>query len=394
MSKFHLKPSEAAKLASDVYTVNENNKTKLKIFINQPLFRKNSSRQQTKMLKAKVGGHLLRATEDAFGIAAYGAEGTRFANDLFLIFRGTTTANNKADFITDVRAGITISAKGKPVHSGFNSCFNSMRKQITDFTAGQTFSGRVHCIDHSLGGAVASLAADWCYPHISKEVILYSFDSPRVGLSTFSSITTLKLKKTNIHRTFADTDPVPMVPIFPYTHLPFASYGHRLESKDLIRSGEAHKMQHYVRKLKPFAQWNDVPRARAPFNHESLIEEWLDSYRMEDISDSMTLQAVEMGVHWLLKKIGGVIFEGVHTLAVGVHTFIDLLAKEFERAVRVGSEAGRLVTKFMRKLVRILGIPEKLLEQNTTRQYFTYLLRTLVTRAHELAQKAIRNLSK
>lgn len=390
MNNGHLKPVTAAELALRVYAVNENNPDDIKSFLMQPIFRKGSS----KVLVARVGGHILRAAKDSFGVIAFGAEKTPFANDLFLIFRGTTTANKNADWITDARIGVTTSAKGKPVHIGFNDTFNSMRKQISAFVAGEKFSGRVHCIGHSLGGAVATLAADWCKPHISDEVILYTFGSPRVGLSIFSASTTRKLGKENIHRTFNTTDPVPMVPIFPYNHLPFMSYGHRLDSDDLITSGEAHSMKKYVHKLRSLGvgNWLGVPREKAIFNHRSAIDEWLDSRRDENPEDSRTFAKLETAIRLFLRQKLKRAIEDTHLIIMGVHTFIDYLAKELHRAAMLIDETSELVKRLMRKIMRVLGIPQKLLEQHTTLQFYTYVLRLLVRRANERARKAIRGI--
>lgn len=390
--KHHLKPVEAATLADSIYRVNEHDPILLRDFLTQSIFRQSIGSKPT-VMKAHVGGRLIRAATDAFGVMAYGAEGTRYANDLFLIFRGTTTANNKADFITDARLGLSISAKGKPVHSGFNQTFNSMRKQIDEFVAGQAFSGRVHCIGHSLGGAVATLAADWCFPHISKEVVLYTFGQPRVGLVVFSSMTTLKLGRNNIHRTFNTTDPVPMVPIFPYTHIPFASYGHRLETNHKINGAEAHRMSSYLAELKKLkaGTWTDVPRSKPLFNHEAAIEEYIESRRNENPMYPKTFEDIELAIHCIVRKFLKKSVEAINLIGIGVHTFIDFLAKELHRLASLANGASKVVRALMRKIMRILGMPDQLENKNSL-QFFTYILKLLVKRANELARKAIRGI--
>lgn len=40
--------------------------------------------------------------------------------------------------------------------------------------------------------------------------------------------------------------------------------------------------------------------------------------------------------------------------------------------------------------MRILGLPEQEIDESTSRSFFTYLLRMLITRAHEMARRAIR----
>src|SRR5690554_5871819 len=99
MSAKELTPRIAGELALDVYAINGANKDDLKVFLTNKLFAKGKGNQKT--LTADVGGRILRAAKDGFGLCARGV-GT-YEGDLFLIFRGTTGANNGADFVTDAR---------------------------------------------------------------------------------------------------------------------------------------------------------------------------------------------------------------------------------------------------------------------------------------------------
>ena len=86
-----LSPRIAAELAGAVYAVQS--KIALQIFLSRPEFSGLASQKQH--LKAEVGSRLFN-TRDGFGICAMGGKG--YENELFLIFRGTTTANNNADW--------------------------------------------------------------------------------------------------------------------------------------------------------------------------------------------------------------------------------------------------------------------------------------------------------
>src|SRR5690606_15778999 len=206
-----LSPRDASTLAFDVYAVNGGSTVDLKQFLKNRLF--TQDKRQT-LLKAEVGGRVIRATKDSFGVCALGA-GT-YQGDLFLIFRGTTEENNKADFVTDARIGIALSKTGSPVHTGFNHAFNSMLPQIRSFLAEFKVTGCVHCIGHSLGGAVASLAADWVSKNTHLPTRLYTFGAPRVGTEWFASSTSRAVGHTNIYRIFHETDPVAMVALYPF----------------------------------------------------------------------------------------------------------------------------------------------------------------------------------
>ena len=252
-----LLPQLAAELALGVYQVNTGDNRRLKAFLSNKVFTPQKSDKL--LLNADVGGRIFRAARDGFGLCARGTNG-----DLFLIFRGTTEANNKADFISDARIGIERSVTGLPVHIGFNHTFKSMLPEIKQFVSEAKITGTVHCIGHSLGGAVASLAADWASRTLSLPVKLYTFGQPRTGLSLHSLMLTQRMTSKNIHRTYHTTDPVPMVPVFPYVHSPLPGYGHSILSNNPILSGEAHRMDLYLDNVRNVSNWNQLPSSPLP----------------------------------------------------------------------------------------------------------------------------------
>lgn len=382
MNSKALNPRVAANLANSIYTVGADDPIALKAFLSNSLFGGDTNSQQT--LKAAVGGRVIRAAVDGFGLAAMGTG--QFQGDLFLIFRGTTDRNKGADFLTDARIGL-INSK----HIGFNHAFQSMRSDIEQFAGKNQVTGSVHCIGHSLGGAVATLAAEWAYSSVSPFVNLYTFGQPRVGLSNFATMLTQKLYAPNIHRVFHSTDPVPMVPIFPYVHCPLPGQGHRINSNEKIISGEAHKMAGYIESVKG-KHWEELERAFAPYNYENAIEEWLQSKRNESSSCPKTFEWVEQALFWLIKKTLSSLVVGVQFAAMGVHTFMDKLAWLLAKGIELKDEASQWVRLFMEKIMRILGIPGYRAVGNPSRNFFRLLLETLAKRAYQMAQMAVRNI--
>ncbi|MEJ2743634.1 MAG: lipase family protein, partial [Gammaproteobacteria bacterium] len=201
-----------------------------------------------KILTAEIGSRLIN-TRDAFGVCARGAE--QYANDIFFIFRGTTGGHYGADIVTDLRMGLTICSSGSFVHSGFNQTFSSMIPDLACFMASQRQVRTIHCIGHSLGGAVATLAADWASEHYNAAIKLYTFGAPRVGfgITGFASKLTTKLSVNNIYRVYHDTDPVPMVPVFPYVHAPTKGMDYCLHYGGLVIHPPAHFMDGYVQSV-------------------------------------------------------------------------------------------------------------------------------------------------
>ena len=176
-----LSPLEAAKFAQGIYAVQ--NQYQFLAYISRNSFIENTSVSQ---MNANVGGRIFRKAKDGFGLGALGS-GTKHKGDAFFVFRGTTTANNNADIISDARIGTQFSKNGTQVHIGFNEIFKSMFKDIREFLSQnqKKITGTIHCIGHSLGGAVATLAADWIKSQTGLTVKLYTFGQPRIGMAAF-----------------------------------------------------------------------------------------------------------------------------------------------------------------------------------------------------------------
>lgn len=108
----------------------------------------------------------------------------------------------------------------------------------------------VHCVGHSLGGAVASLAADWVSRTLKLPTKLYTIGAPRVGTDWLVKSTTASIREENIFRVYHSTDPVPMVPLYPFMHALYNRQGHYIYSAFPLTSGAAHFMENYATSVK------------------------------------------------------------------------------------------------------------------------------------------------
>ena len=386
--KMELTPQKAAYLAENIYSVNLDSPFELNLFLNNSIFANPKNTKQ--VLNASIGGRIFRAAEDAFGVCALG--GGNYEGHSFLIFRGTTTAKNKADFVTDARIGLARSKTGAPVHSGFNQTFNSILPEIREFFVKNNVHGRVHCVGHSLGGAVATLAADWAASSLKLPVSLYTFGQPRVGLTTFAAFSTSRISKANIHRVFHTTDPVAMVPVFPYVHAPFPGYGCRVLSNNPIHSGEAHKMAGYSANMAKCTHWSDLTSAPPINTHEDAIKGWLKSNVDANPNCPKTFSWLENAIIWLLSKAVARAVYGLQLAAMGIHTFVDTAAYILAKGIELGKHVGEYAKLFFKKAMKILGL--KFIEGVTqlTRDFIRYILQSLIRRINDLAIRAIRSL--
>ncbi|WP_019601472.1 hypothetical protein [Teredinibacter turnerae] len=74
---------------------------------------------------------------------------------------------------------------------------------------------------------------------------------------------------------------------------------------------------------------------------------------------------------------------------MGVHTFVDMLAWALAQGIKLRDTATKFVKLFMQKVMRILGIRERVASDNPNQGFFRFLLNTLLQRLNEWAQSAV-----
>lgn len=90
-----------------------------------------------------------------------------YKGQAFVAIMGTASLY---DGLTDANTGIRSSHTGMAVHQGFYYAFDSMLNDLRRFIISLSDVKVIHCVGHSLGGAVATLAADWIKTnHSGKE---------------------------------------------------------------------------------------------------------------------------------------------------------------------------------------------------------------------------------
>lgn len=382
-----LSPRVAAELAKEVYFVQD--EKRLPFFLARPEFSTNTA--DKRHLEASVGGRLLRSARDGFGVCAFGAGG--HDKEIFLVFRGSTSANRNADWVSNARIGLQFSSNGLPVHLGFNQIFTSMLPAIRDFLGSQPgATGTIHCIGHSLGGAVATLAADWASGNRVNPVRLYTFGAPRPGLTLFASNLSRKLGKDRIYRTYHATDPVPMIPLFPFVHPPLPGYGHFIPSSEAILSAEAHDMSRYVASVRD-SSWKELQRRAPPYHADHAIEEWLKSTFPVNAASPKIWHWINAALVYVLRKIlgvGAVMLQGVF---MGAFTLADSIAWMLRKGIDLGERIGVWVQHLMRKIMQALGMRIARSRDDLTRDLMRRVLTHLMQRTAEEARRAIQRSS-
>lgn len=344
-----LTPKISSELACDVYSVADQNK--MNTFFQRPEFSGSANEQQR--VSATVGGHYIK-TNVGIGVCVRGSG--RYKNDLFLIFRGSSTANCGLDWLSNVRFGVGYSITGLPVHIGFNEIFLSMRSKLEKFVHQHRDISLVHCIGHSSGGAVAALVADWLHTIIGKRAILYSFGAPKTGVEAFAKSLTFKLGAENIHRVYHSSDPVAMVPVYPFSHFPSSSSGYQVLYQGAGVNHASHSMLSYKNTLSRFSSWREIHCPLAICNVDKTVERWLTMESSVNPHDQQTWQWLNASLVLVLKKLLSAGVSMVQLPFVLSLTLADRIACLLSAGLRKSFDLGVLVFFLIKKIMFALGM--------------------------------------
>ena len=165
----------------------------------------------------------------------------------------------------------------------------------------------VHCVGHSLGGAISTLIAAHYAAKRGQGVMLYTFGSPRVGAYATPSALEAIIGKENIYRVAHDLDPVTLVAPYPYSHvngIPREQNNMTLRSPTAkLLSVANHDMMQYVNTLSQGGDtqlhWQNIRGMSSLVSHDNaVLARWL--LRSIDNPSWITQKAVA-GLSLLLK---------------------------------------------------------------------------------------------
>jgi len=293
-----------------------------------------------------TGFYGLRA-KTGFGVIARG-KGENNKNEALLTIRGTAS---KSDWITDGNCSLSPSSSGKLVHSGFNSVFKEIEPQLKKFFDLNKDVRKVHCVGHSLGGAIASMSAEWMkHERSNLEPYLYTFGSPRVGTNHFASTLTNKVKAENIYRVHHFNDIVSLIPIYPFIHVPI--HGNSCCIKNVPYNAiSAHFKDNYLRSVEN-KKWSDLKSQGPMFNNsKEMILAWLkEGGKVGAVLGHMTLSLIGSSIMYILEK-AGVIIESVISAGISI---LDQIAFALERAWKTGKEIAGYVISLIKNIYTLV----------------------------------------
>ena len=336
--------------------------------------------------EAKSGG-LLWKKLSGFGYVAAG-EGS-FAGDLLIATRGTQT---KLDWLSNLNIAMQMGPGGLPVHAGFNEVWKGFAPEVRAMLKGRN-PARIHCVGHSLGGALASLNADLLSAGNVAEVVLYTFGCPRTGDGIFARSLTKRLGKQHIFRVYHPADPVPMIPLFPFWHLPFGGDGLRIaNTANALMSIDAHLMPPSYLPGVHDQSWATLGHGGAPVNDGQQVKGWLE--RAADgkggfvMGSAKLLSMIGRALAWLMAKAGKLVMGGVGVALTAGATVLDQLAWMLGQAAQLSKDVGLHVKGLIGAIFSFLG-RTAVQTADVTVAFLRWVLALLFSALRVMAERAL-----
>ena len=377
----NLSPSQAAGIALGVYSLREEQSEAARLVKGDPLKIDGLFGASTRF--TGTSGAIFRPLS-GFGYVAAGVG--QFAGDILIATRGTATA---ADWLTDLNIGVQFGPGGQLVHAGFNETFKSFVAQLQEFLRGRN-PARIHCVGHSLGGALAFLNADFATANRTGDVRVYTFGAPRTGPAAFARQLTQQVGKDNIFRVSNPVDPVPMIPIFPFFHVPFGEEGLQIgRTSGMPVSVAGHSMADSYIPGVAGKTWNNLI---VPGTDERQVKGFLENAAQGAggfiMGSARLLDMIGRALGYMLKTAGQVC-KGVLGLALtGGMTILDQVAWMLTQAALVSAEMGRGLVTLVGMIFRFLGRTVSAGTQITV-AFLRWVLDLLFTAMRAVAHRAV-----
>ncbi|ALG52746.1 lipase family protein [Vibrio parahaemolyticus] len=301
------------------------------------------------VITGKSGGFFYRPTS-GFLIAGQGISEI-YKRDIVFSFRGTKTL---ADGLTNATANSKGTQSGELVHNGFQGTFNSMIPDMKSFIKNSQSLGiaNIHCVGHSLGGALATLAANWLKSssEVNAKVHLYTFGAPRVGGKSFSRNATQRVD--SIYRCVNSADPVPKVPVWPFYHAPFNGTEY-VASKQQGLVISAHDMSRYA-SLTDFQSWEKIYTQKSANAFERVVLNY--NNRLDAKTNDLWADKISAAILTLLVDGGfaATVF-ALQSTGSAIATIYDAIARSMVKISELSSEFSERVKGLLGHMLVFAG---------------------------------------
>ncbi|WP_347331324.1 lipase family protein [Marinimicrobium locisalis] len=381
MTSNPIKPNQAVDLAEAVYLLSGTPSVEDAVNAVRLRYRNIFEVVGNSSLAGKTGGPGFLKCRTAFGLCLIGRK--QFEGHAFIVFRGT---DYLADWLTNLNASLSRSSNNQPIHAGFSETFKSLRPQLVALMH-HVSGSQIHCIGHSLGGAVASLCAEWMELAYHVKPCLYTFGSPRIGLHGFASVHTRTLGPSNFYRVHRSSDVVPYIPIWPFIHAPLQAQTYRLPKIGTLPTKADHNIGLYADSIGD-KSWQALKAPHNGVGSDIAVERWL----LDKTFIGLTVDSLE----WLGRAMVYVL-ERCMTGAARILsmagstqlTILDSIAVMLEKGVSLTETVSRWVLYLVRKILVLLGRPDIVEGADITRAFLRQVLLDLQQRVNTMVRRVL-----
>tara|TARA_R110002050_G_scaffold299983_1_gene467209 strand:- start:240 stop:1379 length:1140 start_codon:yes stop_codon:yes gene_type:complete len=375
-----LSPSAVSSVANQVYQIRESN-TFTGSFHND--FTKNFD-LTTNQIKGVSGGLInqLFNIKSGFALTAQGIT-PQFKKHHIIGIRGSDSG---ADWLSNANIGVTNGPKNMAVHAGFQKIFRTLRPEFEQYINHHK-PRCLHCVGHSLGGALAQLTAVWASER-GIPVKLYTFGAPRSILT--NSVPKAQTKISH-HRMIHGADPVPKVPIWPFSHTT-GEYQLGMSENSRIDFG-AHSMTHspgYMVSASAYADFGSMASRYNPMNTQRVVLRYEDRYQasfsqrwQRRISDALITLLKDTGQYALIAAQA--------SLGIGL-TFYDILARSLNAIAKASVAAYEQVTGILGHMLAFAGRKTQQIIE-VTAKFIRWVFEVMIAALYKMAKAAVDSIS-
>ncbi len=382
-----LTPKLASNMANDVYDLVKSDSFDFGFEQFKHTYGSIANLDKSNVIKSKTGAVAFIKSRTAFGLCFIG-KGS-YQGHAFIILRGTKFL---ADWLTNLNVGVSRSVNGQSVHDGFNQAFKTMQPQLAPFVSGLISNNihSIHCIGHSLGGALATLCAEHIQLATKRKPYLYTFGAPRVGLRDFADTLSVNLWPENIYRVYHRTDIVPCIPFWPFIHAPTkmsAQYDYYQPSPGDFPSGEYHSMAKYVSTVGGLS-WSALRSRRAEMTNNKNIEQWI--LHQGSVNFSVTnLNWLDKAINYVLAKTISHLGGALTVVSGSTFTLMDRLSYILAKGIDISESLSGLVLGLIVKIMKMLGLNKALTKADMTRGFIRSVFERLNQRIQAYCRRVL-----
>ena len=353
------------------------------------------AKESVKIITATSG--LITPVSSGFGFMAQ-LNGGRF-REIVIATRGTT--NCLADYGTDINAIPTIGPTGHAIHKGFGTTFKSYVQQLNEFIQQQNLGFKptaVHCMGHSLGGALANLNAAAC-AELGLNSYLYTVAAPRVGMVPYAEHLSKKMKAAHVYRVANEADIVTMVPCYPFVHSPYVHGTYLLEAgmlkinpmQHMLANGYGSMVNSSWKQMQSLTQGKQqqLENSLYPANNKEAGQFEQLAKMPGAMFSGRLLKMINKAIHDMLARLGAQSLLSVGHYRTGAFTVLDQMAEILARYAQASHKQAKEVASMLNAIMAYLGRSTHALADAsvaTIRWVFNLLHQSVTTMAKQAIQ--------